>query len=419
MQGDEYSSDKKYEVNDPHMPISWGLLDHWEKMLRYQKYFRWAQDVNIAFIGDGIEYGGFISEERFSPGFDFTVGAKGVDIKHADASVVESYHDTQVALSIVQPTCDASAGPGMAHLASTIPIRIIEDASDETERVSVEMLALGIKKALDKKADVINISLDIKPLDNEQEAWQKPENIQVAKQLLAAVEEAYKQNVVIVLASGNYAPNDNVPELFQRLLDHPGVITVGSYNANNELASYSSHLNGVDILAAGGEPMTSEACTPEHLWESKALGIVLPSSEGDFVHSCAGTSFATPQVAAAAAIVIGEYKSCPYWSNSSLVIDCPSYTAINVRKAILNPYDILKSQKAYYSDSSDVPTVVPAHLYEKAVASRQIEGKPKLDFFATECAAYELIEDSSELDCTDSYELYPSLESPDPNTLTD
>nr|WP_269448604.1 S8 family peptidase [Metabacillus kandeliae] len=141
-------------------------------------------------------------------------------------------------------------------------------------------IALGILKAIDEKAQVINMSLSSSmssPIIEE------------------AVRKALKANITIVAAAGNSGMSDaEYPAAYE------GVIGVGSVNSKNQLSSFSSYGPAVDVTAPGEEIYST----------------VYDYEKGSSFMKLSGTSMASPVVAGVASLLLSKNpKLTPYQVN--------------------------------------------------------------------------------------------------------
>ena len=152
-------------------------------------------------------------------------------------------------------------GAGVNWNASIMNVKV-----DNNGSLSVANVAKGIIWAVDNGAKVINLSL-VFSSDN--------------TTLKNAVDYAYRQGVVIVAASGN---NGTVTLPFPAR--YSNVLTVGATIDGSTRVSWSNHGTGLDVVANGAMMAPSAA------------------GENSYVNSN-GTSFAAPQVAGLASLVLG------------------------------------------------------------------------------------------------------------------
>jgi subtilisin family serine protease len=147
--------------------------------------------------------------------------------------------------------------------ATILPIRVL----DEEGNGSAAALARGIDKAVEFDADVINMSLVCTVMTT---------------QLEVSIQNAIDAGVVIVIAAGDEV---NGPFSAQYLRDR--AIVVGAVTDNLQVASFSPNESLVHVFAPGVE----------------VLGPIGGGSVGNTYGTWSGTSFSTPFVAAAAALV--------------------------------------------------------------------------------------------------------------------
>ena len=161
------------------------------------------------------------------------------------------------------------AAPGVKILA----IRVL----NENNAGNTEQEAAGVNAAVAGGAQVINLSLSPGP--------------NVATQLLPssalvqAIERAANAGVVVSAAAGN----DGVPLCAQPLLATK-ILCVGAVNRSLSRTSYSNYAVRVDMVAPGGDARAGEA--------------IISTQLGGGYSAMAGTSQATPHVAAAAALLV-------------------------------------------------------------------------------------------------------------------
>jgi subtilisin family serine protease len=198
----------------------------------------------------------------------------GPDLIDGDGSPDdENGHGTNVAGIIAARTGNgigvASAAPG----AKVLAIRVLDAAN----RGNTDVEAAGIDAAVAAGADVINISIN--PTGN------IVTQLLPADRLVQAIERAAGAGVVIVASAGN----QGLPLCSQPLLTSK-ILCVGAVNRARLRPSYSNYLLRVDIAAPGGEARSDED--------------IISTGPGGAYFGLAGTSQATPQVSAAAALLV-------------------------------------------------------------------------------------------------------------------
>lgn len=200
--------------------------------------------------------------------------ATGRDFLHGDASGRQDCvgHGTAVASLIAARPADGAGLRGLAPGATIVPIRVSEQTDTEQrggeEPVSPAKFAAAIDWAVnDGGADVINMSLVMTAEDD---------------RVRAAVARAVAAGVVVVAAAGNHGkPDEANPRPYPA--SYPDVIGVGAIGANGVAGDFSQRGDYVDVMAPGVD-VTFAAPGAGHTQGS-------------------GTSYATPFVAATAALV--------------------------------------------------------------------------------------------------------------------
>jgi type VII secretion-associated serine protease mycosin len=179
-------------------------------------------------------------------------------------------HGTAVAGIIAAGRADGVGFQGLAPGARILPVRVSDrefNDSGQTQLIDPDVLARGIRYAVDQGARVINLSMS-----GEQDQ----------RRVRSAVAYAVSKDVVVVAAAGNRQQNS--PE---QLPSYPaaydGVVGVGAIDAAGARLPSSQTGPYVDLVAPGGA----------------VLGL---TRQGGHAYRD-GTSFAAPFVAATAALV--------------------------------------------------------------------------------------------------------------------
>jgi hypothetical protein len=249
--------------------------------------------VKVAVLDTGIDAGHPEFVGRIAAGKSFVGGSWRRD---------PDGHGTFVAGEIAaNPTNDV----GIAGLAFNAKLLIAKVVDPETGSATLGAEVKAIRWAVKNGARVINLSLGgtrdpfSKDLDSYSAAEQR------------AIGYAYSKGVVIVAAVGNATESPGTPwpyAAYPAALPH--VIGVSAIGKNGSVPLYSNRDPMYDDLAAPGVAMFSTI--PRPLVDSARPGCaqVPYSSCGpeEYVNAI-GTSFAAPQVAAAAALLIGERPS--------------------------------------------------------------------------------------------------------------
>ncbi|RSM43722.1 type VII secretion-associated serine protease mycosin [Actinoplanes sp. ATCC 53533] len=200
--------------------------------------------------------------------------ATGRDFLHDNASGRQDCvgHGTAVASLIAARPADGAGLRGLAPGATIVPVRVSEQTDTQQqsggEPASPARFATAIDWAVDQGgADVINMSLVMTDDDS---------------RVRDAVARAVDAGVIVVAAVGNHGkPEEGNPRPYPA--SYPDVIGVGAIGANGVAGDFSQHGDYVDVMAPGAE-----------------VTFALPGA-GHTQGS--GTSYATPFVAATAALV--------------------------------------------------------------------------------------------------------------------
>lgn len=217
---------------------------------------------------------------RLTRGAKVTVAIvdSGVDVTHPQLSRVTAIdltgtgkadcvgHGTAVAGIIGGARFKGVPFAGVAPEARLISLK--QPLGDEGD---LGRLALGIVKATQLGADVINVSI---------QASDQPD-------LRNAIAYALAKDVVVVAAAGNVNKEDGTPSPAYPAA-YPGVVSVGAANPDGSRADYSNATTPVTVLAPGSD-ITST-------WPGRS-----------YVEEEKGTSFAAAYVSGVAALVRARY----------------------------------------------------------------------------------------------------------------
>jgi serine protease len=251
----------------------------------------------VAVLDSGVAYENY---KRFKRAPDlyatrFTRGHDWVDDdNHAND---EESHGTHVTGTIAQKTNNGRGLTGLAYGVKIMPLRVL-DANGNGVGSDI---ARAIRYAADHGANVINMSVEF---DTTERARNIPD-------VIAALHYASKKGVVLVAASGNEGTSK---------IAYPAraseVISVGATTSNGCLADYSNAGRGLDLVAPGGgedAPLDGDDWDRTHCDPSSAGRPVFQQTLWrDVRHfrivGFEGTSFATPHVSAAAALLIATHR---------------------------------------------------------------------------------------------------------------
>jgi subtilisin family serine protease len=238
----------------------------------------------------------------------------GIDATHPDlagriadtrsfvpGSVVDTTgHGTFVAGEIAASINNAQGIAGIAFPAQLLVAKVVRN----DESISLEAEAKAIRWAVDSGARVINLSLGglRDPRDPSNDAYSPLE--------AAAVDYAAAKGVVVVAAVGN---SDDAPVVPWPFASYPAalphVVGVSSLTQAGDVSSFSQRDVIFNDIAAPGEDILSTL--PRALTRDRPTCVEQGYSicgPPEYRHA-EGTSFATPQVTAAAALLLAQHPT--------------------------------------------------------------------------------------------------------------
>ena len=252
-------------ANDTYRDQQWALNQlSAEKMWRKSS----GKGVVVAVLDTGVRAKHPDLRGRVLKGWDF--------IDSDSAANDENGHGTHVAGIIAARRGNHKGIAGLASSAKILPVRVLNGAGNG----NTATVARGIRYAVRKGADVINLSLAGRYSDG---------------QTRAAVRYAVKKNVVVVAAAGN--AGCGAPASYPAA--YPNVIGVGAIDRNRNVAPYSNCGSYVDVVAPGSDIISTTTSRPYP---------TLGCSYGANYCRLSGTSMATPYAAASAAVLISRTK---------------------------------------------------------------------------------------------------------------
>lgn len=282
--------------NDPHYWQQW----HYRAMHLPQAWdvttgTGETEDVIVAVIDTGV----FIDHEdlqgKLVYGYDFLSGDSNPD-DPGDAGTIRdsSWHGTHVAATIAANSNNNVGASGVSWGAKIMPLRVlgVDGGTDYDVNQAIRYAAglstdSGVTLPTGVRADVINLSLGG---EGDSQSGQD------------AINDARKENVIIVAASGNSGTS-----LMEYPASYDGVISVGAVNYDGDIAPYSTFNSAVDIVAPGGnlaEDLNRDG-NPDGVLSATVTSMAgLRSSSYGYMH---GTSMATPHVSGVLALMKAIY----------------------------------------------------------------------------------------------------------------
>ena len=233
-------------------------------------------NVVVADIDTGVDFNqSDLTGSQLVAGIDETTNPP-TPINASSGNTDTQGHGTAVAGVIAAATNNGNELASLGWNTSVMPIK----ASTNGSFTSAAIVA-GINYAVGHGAKVINLSLGGPCPDSAEET---------------AVESAISAGVLVVAAAGNGAltsalnDGESDSDYYSYPAAYPGVVAVGATGADGYRAAYSNTGPYVSMVAPGGGNDNSSDCIT-----------VLTTTGG--VACEVGTSFAAPQVAAAAALI--------------------------------------------------------------------------------------------------------------------
>ena len=255
----------------PEEKTAWGVIDTglelYKNKLNHAKY---NPDIKVAVLDTGIRttHEGF-KNKKIADRLELTNSYNYIN-RNTDITD-DSGHGTMVAGIIAEST---------SNNVKIVPMKTMDSTGEGSILGVIEAMY-----AIANKADVINLSLGIK----------ESEIASGSRQVLdQAIKKIYDSGVMIVCASGN---DGEESVYYPASSDY--TIAVGAATIHKEIASFSNYGNSIDFVAPG-------------------KSLTLPYHTGDTIYNVdldnynkknSGTSFASPFISSAIAMIKSENKS--------------------------------------------------------------------------------------------------------------
>ncbi len=260
-------------LSPPAAHADWVRTDQWQ-LVALRARAAWGQStgdgVIVAVLDSGVDASHPDLVGQVLPGADFVDGS-------TDGRTDPVGHGTTVAALIAGRSDDGNGVAGLAPKARILPVRVLDKDNRYDDASTV---AEGLRWAVDHGARVVNMSLG---------------GTVRSTALAEAISYAYAHDVVVVACTGNVTPEDATTVWYPAR--EPGVVAVSGL-VQNSTALWSGALTGSEtVLAAPAVNLIG--ARPGGYWKVQ------------------GTSFASPLVAATAALVRAKWPKM----NSANVIN--------------------------------------------------------------------------------------------------
>ena len=285
-------------IGDPFYPRQWNL-----ERIRYHEALSLngtqGAGVVVAVIDSGVASGSGarypahrgidLETTTFLPGLDLVDGGPahdvGITFTEPVSESIRFGHGTFAASQIAAGVNNGAAIAGIAPRVTILPVRVL----GIDNLASGSNIAEAINYSVSAGADVINMSLG---------------GSTRFEPIAQAVAAAHRSGVVVVASAGNEALDADAPDDVGFPARYPEVISVGATAFDGGRASYSNTGPGVEIMAPAGDD--ARLITPLIRDAALATSFVHDPVTGETTYGgfwATGTSFAAPQVAAAAALL--------------------------------------------------------------------------------------------------------------------
>ena len=254
----------------------------------------WTNPYEIPDNGIDDDHNGYVDDTH---GWNFVEGNNDVRTSvfdnNDDPEAVR--HGTVIAGLIGARGDNSVDGTGINWQIKLMPLRAIESSGSGL----LDVVAKAVDYAVDNGANVISMSFVGSDADDA---------------LKASLYRAYKKGVVVVTAAGNHNTSNSgdldqtptYPACFDKGERENWLLTVGAVNSKDELSRFSDFGSCLDIVAPGEGIFSTERYAPQ-------FGYIK-----EFGGPWQGTSFATPLVAGAAALL----KSIqPGWGPDQIIAE--------------------------------------------------------------------------------------------------
>jgi len=264
-------------VNDTQYSSLWGLQDiniekAWENTFGDSQTIVAVVDTGVDYTHPDLSANMWINEKEIAgnkiddDNNKIIDDIRGVDFVNWDTDPKDDhYHGTHVAGIVAAVANNALGVVGVAPKVKIMPVKVLSSSGGG----STLGIYYGFKYSVDNGAKIINASFGGRGF---------------SYLMYYGAFYAYKNDVLIVAASGNSANNNDYTKIYPASYELDNIISVACVNQNNELSYFSNYGQKSVDIAAPGE------------W-------ILSTTPNMGYTSLSGTSMAAPHVSGAAALV--------------------------------------------------------------------------------------------------------------------
>ncbi|MDJ0781894.1 MAG: S8 family serine peptidase [Desulfosarcinaceae bacterium] len=202
----------------------------------------WTNADEIADDGIDNDNNGYIDDVH---GWDFINGRYGDnDPTDVSTGTLSAGHGTHVAGTIAAQGDNGLGVTGVMWKAQIMPLLLFDLYQDDAPyagAIQVVKVGQAILYAVENGANIINLSLTVGSGADSQFVYD-------------AIKNADMSNILVVVAAGNEANNNDVNPAYPSSFDLPNIISVAATDENDKLSSFSNYgLQSVDVAAPGGD----------------------------------------------------------------------------------------------------------------------------------------------------------------------
>nr|WP_281719717.1 S8 family serine peptidase [Nitrosomonas nitrosa] len=241
-----------------------------------------SEKVTIAILDEGVDTSHPDLAQKIVSPYDATDNDNNQDPEKGDN------HGTACAGIAAAATDNKTGISGASWYAKIMPVRIATGAQEGGWITSNEIIARGIRKAVERKASILSNS------------WGGG----TASNLInSAIDDAIKQRRIVVFAAGNDSGSVSYPA---NLSSTKPIIAVSATNEWDEFKTQNSK-DGENWWGSNFGPEVSLAAPGVHMATTDNTNAI--EGDGTYLDNFNGTSSSTPLVAGIAALLLSKYPN--------------------------------------------------------------------------------------------------------------